>query len=296
MEDVEREYGLKDLCVIISSPKYKREIITILQKKWQGVPIYSFETEIYCNFIKDIEVYRKYLLDHYSEIEDIYKFLADEESKETLDYILKGRITGNQDYFSDVMVPNQYFPDKIIDLGESETIIEVGSNDGGTLLDLLDKLNRKYNKIYCFEPDVKCINLIKEKIKKEKDDRIVLIEKGAGNNEEILYFKTDAEKGASRVVDKGTYDYSIQVTCIDKEISEPISYIKMDIEGMELDALKGAEKIIKASRPKLAICIYHKPEDIIEIPHYIKKMVPSYKMYLRHHNYGAAETVLYCVP
>ncbi|SFH76213.1 methyltransferase, FkbM family [Selenomonas ruminantium] len=294
MDDVEREFGLYNLCVIIGSPKYKREISEIL-KKWKNVPVYSFETEIYCNFIKDVKMYRKYLLEHYDELDDVYQSLADEKSRETLDSILKGRITGNQDYFSNVMTLNQYFPDDIISLDENETIIEVGANDGSTLIELLDRLNRKYKRIYCFEPDVKCISIIREKIEKEKDDRIIFIPKGAGNKEETLYFKTDTEKGASRVVESGDYDYFIQVTSIDKEISEPISFIKMDIEGMELEALKGAEKTIKAYKPKLAICVYHNQEDIIDIPRYIKSLVPTYKMYIRHHNYGAAETVLYCV-
>ncbi len=72
-----------------------------------------------------------------------------------------------------------------------------------------------------------------------------------------------------------------------------VTLIKMDIEGSEMAALKGAEKIIKRDRPKLAVCIYHNPEDIFEIPFLIKKLVPEYKLYIRHHSDTYAETVVY---
>jgi hypothetical protein len=70
----------------------------------------------------------------------------------------------------------------------------------------------------------------------------------------------------------------------------------MDIEGAELDALKGAEETIKRDKPKLAICIYHKDSDFVETPEYIHEFVPEYRLYVRHHGRTSArETVLYAV-
>lgn len=69
----------------------------------------------------------------------------------------------------------------------------------------------------------------------------------------------------------------------------------MDIEGSELAALRGAEKTIKKSKPKLAICVYHKPEDLITIPQFISSLVPEYKFFLRHHQYISWDTVLYAI-
>lgn len=57
-------------------------------------------------------------------------------------------------------------------------------------------------------------------------------------------------------------------------------FIKMDIEGSELEALKGAEKLIRERKPSLAICVYQKENDVIEIPFYLKSLVPEYKLYL----------------
>jgi hypothetical protein len=73
-------------------------------------------------------------------------------------------------------------------------------------------------------------------------------------------------------------------------------YIKMDIEGWEMNALKGAENLIKTLKPKLAICVYHKPNDFLEIYNYIKELNPNYKIYLRHYTEGVVETVMYFIP
>ena len=73
------------------------------------------------------------------------------------------------------------------------------------------------------------------------------------------------------------------------------TFIKMDIEGAELEALRGAQNIIKSNKPKLAICIYHSDQDMIDIIEYIHKLQPDYKIYLRHHSLYEAETVIYCI-
>jgi hypothetical protein len=71
----------------------------------------------------------------------------------------------------------------------------------------------------------------------------------------------------------------------------------MDIEGAELNALKGAERIIREQKPKLAICIYHKPEDVWKIPSLLLDFVPDYKFYIRHYFYSSFwNTVLFALP
>jgi len=92
-------------------------------------------------------------------------------------------------------------------------------------------------------------------------------------------------------VSKG--DTYIDTVSIDERfISEKVSFIKMDIEGAETEAIRGAMNIIKRDKPKLAISIYHKKEDIYEIPLLINEICPEYKFYLRHFSSHLCETVL----
>ena len=69
----------------------------------------------------------------------------------------------------------------------------------------------------------------------------------------------------------------------------------MDIEGAELEALRGAAKTIRRCKPKLAICVYHRREDLITIPQFIKSISSGYKLYLRGHLYCPSEVVLYAI-
>lgn len=105
----------------------------------------------------------------------------------------------------------------------------------------------------------------------------------------------DDEKGMNqKVTEKGTH--KIPADTIDHLLkNEKVSFIKMDIEGAEMEALKGAAEVIKANKPGLAISIYHKPNDFYEIPLYIMALVPEYRLYVRHHSCFFADTVLYAV-
>ena len=86
----------------------------------------------------------------------------------------------------------------------------------------------------------------------------------------------------------------VQLTSIDSALNgEAVTFIKMDVEGAELKSLMGARNTIIKNHPSLAICAYHKHEDLYELPKYILSIVPEYKFYLRHYCSCSYETVLY---
>ena len=128
-----------------------------------------------------------------------------------------------------------------------------------------------------------------------KYNNIEIINKGAWHQKETLYIQEDSNHGASSISHHG--ENTIEVERIDKCIPRGVrvTHIKMDIEGAELNALKGADSIIKKDSPQLAICVYHKIDDFLQISDYLLSIVPEYKLYLRHHNISGTETVLYAI-
>lgn len=74
-----------------------------------------------------------------------------------------------------------------------------------------------------------------------------------------------------------------------------VSLIKMDIEGAELQALIGGMHTIIRNKPKLAISLYHKRDDMFKIPLLIHNFCPAYRLYIRHHCTTFSETVLYAI-
>jgi FkbM family methyltransferase len=94
----------------------------------------------------------------------------------------------------------------------------------------------------------------------------------------------------------GEGDAFISVEALDNLLlDEPVTFIKMDIEGAETQAIIGTADIIKTQKPKMAICVYHRLEDIINIPFLLKELVPEYKIFLRHYSDTLLDTVCYAV-
>ena len=165
---------------------------------------------------------------------------------------------------------------------------DVGSYDGESSLQFI-KWSGNYSHIYCFEPDPENIKTVCNNLNNHKN--ITIIGKGAWSFDTTLSFIADEGMGSS-VNDLGKTQ--IQVTSLDSELkNKRISFIKMDIEGSEYQALLGARQLIETNKPNLAICVYHKFEDIIEIPKLILDMVPEYNLALRHYSLFDNDTVLY---
>ncbi|WP_049960326.1 FkbM family methyltransferase [Pseudobutyrivibrio sp. LB2011] len=181
-----------------------------------------------------------------------------------------------------------------------EVFADVGSCDGMSAVQFLKWCNGN-GYAYCFEPDEKNIKGLEANMKAKciTSEQYEVIRKGAWNMDGTVYFDAKGTAGSciceDAESDEGSVD-SIEVTSLDNFFSDKkITFIKMDIEGAELKALEGAQRIIAEQKPKLAICVYHKPEDIWEIPMYILELNSEYKLYLRHYSFEGLETVLYAV-
>jgi hypothetical protein len=87
----------------------------------------------------------------------------------------------------------------------------------------------------------------------------------------------------------------INVKTIDSLQLDRLSFIKMDIEGAEINALKGAKMTILRDKPKLAICIYHSNDDMLQIPEFLFSLAPDYKFFIRQYDLNR-EIVLYALP
>ncbi len=186
----------------------------------------------------------------------------------------------------------QYFTPDFMTFGE-EVFVDAGCKDLGTSQELLKYCSR-LKRVYAFEPDESNYKDCIRRKEEFNDTEIELFPYGTWSDRRVLHFSATAN-GSSHVCENG--ETSIKVMPIDEAVAgkERVTFIKMDVEGSELESLKGARETILKDKPKLAICLYHKPEDVVEIPLYIKELVPEYKLYIRHHSNGPSETVLYAV-
>lgn len=187
---------------------------------------------------------------------------------------------------------------------KDEIFIDAGSYDGSTLVDFMDWSKRDYKKIYAFEANDDMNEIIQKKIDEYDMKNIEIVCKAVWKKEGTLRFHFNGagsnivsgskEKEMEKDKDKILKVPAIDIDSVVKE--DKVTFIKMDVEGSEINALKGAKNTIRKNKPKLAISIYHKPDDILSIPAYLMKLVPEYKFYIRQYNSNLWETVLYaCV-
>jgi len=195
------------------------------------------------------------------------------------------------------LLVSSYFDLPQLKRNDNEVFVDCGAYDGDSALGFVKWCNNKFEHIYLFEPDKKNIKLCDINLSQNiSNEKYTIIEKGNWSTRTQLRFDVTGDV-STHATEKGTE--ILDVSSIDEEIMtlNKVTYIKMDIEGAELEALKGAERVITRDFPNLAICVYHKPEDIFTIPQYINSLVPEkYKFYLRHYTLTKWDTVLYAVP
>lgn len=233
-----------------------------------------------------------YVEAHVSDILRTYEKLGDELSKKTLIAYINQKISMDYKWLSEVWTNNQYFPKDIIRLHEGESFVDCGAYDGDSAKAFMDACHMQDIKdfnIYSFEPDSSNYTLLE----KNRFPWQTCYNLAVSDKKEYLHF--GAEGTSAGILASG--EEVVRAEMLDTVLKDKkVTYIKMDIEGAELSALKGSEKIIRENRPKLAICIYHKREDLWEIADYIISLVPEYKFYIRQHEPAAIELVLYAVP
>ena len=224
-----------------------------------------------------------------------YDCLADARSRKVFDSIVS-RVLGdgkNISVMPDVFERAQYFPADIVKLTEHESFVDIGAYDGDTVRDLAARTGGKFDKVYSFELDAVNFDHLRRNVDLMPErGRIRIFNLGIWDSERDISYSVG--KSQSTVGAGGAQGH---VVPLDKVLAgEKVTFIKMDIEGAEPQALRGASGLIRAQKPKLAICIYHDFRHLWEIPLYIREQVPEYKLYLRHHTNLEYETVCYAIP
>lgn len=178
--------------------------------------------------------------------------------------------------------------------GKKEFFIDAGGFDGLTTATFMEWCGGNgYS--YIFEPDERNRVSIRNNLKEISDYEIVPKALWSGTATLAMDSKGNF---ASNVREKTGEDQeeTIDSVAIDDFVKErEITYIKMDIEGAEAEALRGAARVITEQKPRLAISIYHKEKDIWEIPALLLNYCPEYQFYLRHYSFSWYDTVLYAV-
>lgn len=206
-------------------------------------------------------------------------------------------IFGNKLAFYMAFILEQYnYKDKILPR-EGDTVIDGGACYGDSALFFADKMSGK-GKIYSFDFVEKNLGIFQQNLELNPTYKniIEVVQKALSDKQETFYTVENASMSFIEKEQK-TNSQKVESTSIDDFVLEKnldkIDFIKLDIEGFEQQAIIGAINSIKKFKPRLAICLYHKKEDLWQIPLMIKQIEPKYKFYLDHYTINSEETVLY---
>lgn len=240
----------------------------------------------------------KFIREYKGEIIAISSFKMGEEMAAQLHSygILDDKIIDAGKVIYELTEKSIYFDLKeLLPLQEKEVFVDAGCFDGlSTKAFFAWSKERGYS--YCLEPDRKNIERIQYNLRECHNYEVV--PKALWSETMSLSIRAKGNF-ASSVVKCDVLDESTKIEAValdDFLYDEAVSFIKMDIEGAELEALRGARHIIEEKKPRLAISIYHKAEDIWTIPNEILKYDKNYRFYLRHYSFSDYDTVLYAIP
>jgi FkbM family methyltransferase len=186
-----------------------------------------------------------------------------------------------------------------------KVVIEGGVHNGSNTVDFLYSLPEGVT-IYGFEPFIEIFKNSKHRSFLEKNKNIIIYSLGLWDKKDKLEFykdKTD-ERASKIIVNKQNIKFTkldvIETVSIDEFVQDKdikkIDFIKLDIEGAELNTLKGAINTLKGNRPQLAICIYHSKKDFFEIPLFLNEILENYEYRLGQYAEAYWDTVLYGIP
>jgi FkbM family methyltransferase len=263
--------------------------INSISQKFKNAKSVAYLSEIFEVDIID----RTFVEENSAFFDDFYENLQDQPSKDSFTAYMLSKIRQDMKYLPPVFEKIQYFPQGIFNLTKHESYFDCGAFTGDTIAEFLKATGGFYRHIWAAEPDKANYNRLIQYIKDEKLTHVDSINKGIYNDKGKLPFR---ETGSMLSMITDESDNFIEVDTIDNiTAGNPVTYIKMDVEGVELEALKGAEQTIRTYKPVLGISIYHKQQDLIELPKYIKEIVPEYRFYFRVHKKLAIDTVLYAM-
>lgn len=236
-----------------------------------------------------------YYTEHKNEFEKIYDMLADEKSRKVLEAYINQRVSGSLEYLQNLRDIEEYFDSEIVDISRINTFVDCGAYIGDSYERFLktyrNRTGREYDgRAYLWEPELD--NLKALHCKYDKNEKVIIIGKGTWHTAERLSFSGSGTAGGVTAEKSETV---IQVDSIDNVVKEAVDFIKMDIEGAEYQALLGAESAIKKHHPILAICVYHKRDDLIKIPNLIQMLGEGYRYYLRAYSPHSLGIILYAV-
>ncbi len=224
---------------------------------------------------------------------------ADDESRELYAGLLNWFVTLESGSVPGPLPANRTHFSDVLRLLDDEVFVDCGAFDGDTISSYVDLTGGRYRRILALEPDPQTFLELNSRIRNV--ERITTLNVAVGAELGRLPFVA-AGSLASHAVSAGAEGVSISGSVIHAnvirldDVKPRPTYIKMDIEGFEREALEGGRRLLASNETAFAVTLYHRMADLWNLPLYIHEAAPDLKLFLRHYAEDWSETVCYAIP
>jgi FkbM family methyltransferase len=239
----------------------------------------------------------QHVLEQREAVRAAHDLLADERSRAEYRAQVAWRLTNDTSIIGAGEPPSdQYLSPDLVRLHGDDVFVDGGAFDGDTVASLVAHAGRDFARIVALEPDPATRRALAE--------RVEALPAYVRERVEVLPYAVGAQRGSARwggagqsahVADDG--EIEVEIAPLDELLADTApTYVKLDIEGAELDALAGAAEVVRRHRPVLGLCAYHRQDHLWRVPLAVDALVDGYHYAMRRYACDNFDVVLYAIP
>jgi len=274
-EMIRRSYG-DDIVVLLAFGTTLSSVVENIKTIAEISTLYIPEVPLYGTELFTYEYY----LENLEGIEEAYDLLSDEKSKQVYEDMIGFRLSGEPRLLANAESMAISYGE-IFDGDRFETVIDCGAYKGDST-EMIARVLRP-ERIIAIEPDPKTFVKLSAYAENEMLSEVKTVNAAVGNEEGTVEFMSSASRGSGKEgISKSAKCRTVSLLPIDSiAAGEAVDLIKLDVEGDELSALKGALATIERCKPSMAVSVYHRTGDIFELLLLLKKLLPGHSLHLR---------------
>ncbi len=288
--EAKEKYGAENMIVLLSFATSLDEVIENILRISRECELYAPDVPVFGGTLFDMEFYNKNL----KKLDEVYKILEDNESKNIFESVVDYKLTGRIDFLEMAVSRKEEVYGELLRAAEIRSYADLGAYNGDTVRELSEYAPR-LERVLALEPDRRNFKKLSLYAESEKRFEVRAENLAAWSKSETLLFDGGGNRNSN--VSGGGKTVEVSAVALDDLLlGEGVDYIKYDVEGSEAEALAGSARTVREASPRLLVSLYHRSEDIFELPLKLREMNEKYRFYLRRYRYIPAwDLNLICV-
>ena len=276
--DAKEKYGAENMIVLLSFASSLDGVIDNILRIASECELYAPDVPVFGDTLFDLEFFKA----HECEIDRAYEMLCDDESREIYENVIKYKLTGDISYLEARVSDKGEVYRSLLGAENIRSYADLGAYNGDTVRELAE-YSSGLRSVVALEPDKRTFKKLLAYSEGEERFSVTPINAAAWSHSTTLTF--DASGNRNSNVGGTGKTVEVEAVSLDVVAEGSIDYIKYDVEGSEREALEGSVRVISEHSPALLVSLYHKSEDVFELPLLIKEKFPQYSLYLRRYRY-----------